>query len=117
MNEQGNNPSSGLGFCLSHRVRRLEVLSRLSIPLEDKGSCKKSLDNNKEALKNSCKTTAVFLPGNGSFTVKPKRRLQDGCSGLSQVFLGDLRISGPTKLRGQSEMIPLQFPTALKTPL
>lgn len=34
------------------------------------------------------------------------------------IFLGDLRISGLTKLQGgQSEMIPLSFPTAPKTPL
>lgn len=52
MNEQGNNPSSGLSFpVLSHRVGRLEVLSRLSIPLKDKGSCKKPLDNNRHAVK------------------------------------------------------------------
>lgn len=82
MNEQGNHPSSGLSFCLSHRVRRLEGLNRLSLPLEDKGSCRKSFENNRSAMKNSCKTMAAFFPVKGDFTRKPQRRLPGLLGGL-----------------------------------
>lgn len=78
----------------------------------NKGSCVKSFGNNRNGMKNNCKRSAVFSLEMGYFTVKPKRRLQ-----WVQWSLGNLRMSGLTRLSGQSGKTPSQLPTDQKTPL